>query len=417
MNRIEIAGNIPLNGEIAVQGSKNAALPLMAAAVLHEGKTVLHNCPRILDVEYMAGILRELGCRVVWESGSTLEIDAGNLKDSCVPGRLAGRFRASVILMGSLLGRCKEAILPYPGGCTIGMRPIDLHLKAIEQMGAVTELLDDAVRLFTSGLHGSEIELAFPSVGATENIILAAVLAEGTTRIRGYAAEPEVEELCRFLKAKGAVIAGLGSRELVITGVEQLKDSEHTLIADRIVAGTYLCAAAGTRGKITLFNAPAGHLKMLIALLKKTGARIWEEETQITIDGSAACGSIDHVETAPYPGFPTDMQSQMMALLCRAEGVSRITENLFEERFLAAGELNRLGAKVKVQGKTASIEGVKSLRGVPVTAQELRGGAALVVAGLMADGKTTVRECQYIERGYEDICRDLSSLGADIRKV
>lgn len=417
MNRIEIAGNIPLNGEITVQGSKNAALPLMAASVLHEGKTVLHNCPRILDIEYMAGILRELGCTVIWKDDNTLLIDAKKLSGGCVSGRFATKLRASVILMGSLLGRCREAKLPYPGGCTIGTRPIDLHLRAMEQMGAAVQLSEDMIRLCTSGLHESEIELPFPSVGATENIILAAVLTRGITRIRGCATEPEVEELCRFLVEKGAVIDGIGSRELRITGVDKLTDSEYTLITDRIVAGTYLCAAAGTRGKITLRSAPVQHLKPLIGLLEETGAKVSEEPGRIVIDGSAAFGCIDRIVTAPYPGFPTDMQSQMMALLCRAKGISRITENLFEARFLAARELNRFGAKVSVRGRTAFIEGVETLKGAEVTAYELRGGAALVIAGLMADGKSVVRGCRFIDRGYEDICRDLQGLGADIRKI
>lgn len=416
MNKIEITGNIPLNGEVCIQGSKNAALPLMAGAILHEGTTVLHNCPRIRDIEYMAEILRELGCLVTWEARHTLKIDAAGLNNCCVSARYATRLRASVILMGSLLGRCKKARLPYPGGCVIGTRPIDLHIAAMQELGAAAESFADAVQFQADDLHGCEIALPLPSVGATENVILAAALAKGTTRLCGCAAEPEVEELCRFLNGKGARISGVGSTQLCITGVDKLKDSEYTLITDRIVAGTYLCAAAGTRGSVTLLHAPVGHLKPLTGLLEETGAKIFCEAGKVTIDGSSAYGALPGIRTAPYPGFPTDLQSQMMAVLCCAQGRSTITENLFEARFLAAGELNHMGAHIRVSGRTAYIEGVRVLDGGTVKAQELRGGAALVIAGLMARGRTQVCGCSYIERGYEDICRDLRALGADIRR-
>lgn len=417
MNRIQITGKIPLCGEIAVQGSKNAALPLMAASVLHEGRTVLHNCPRILDVESMAEILRELGCMVVWEERHTLLIDAKSLTGTRVSERLAASLRASVILLGSLLGRCGEAQLPCPGGCSIGSRPIDLHLKAMNQMGAMWENGSGGIRFFTEGLRGSEITLTFPSVGATENVILAAVRAQGTTRIRGAAREPEIQELCRFLKEKGARITEEGGEELLITGVEELKDTEHTLIPDRIVAGTYLCAAAGSRGRITLNEVIPKNLGSLLEVLEQAGAKIQRKAGGVTLDGKTAVLPVSRVETAPYPGFPTDMQSQLMAFLCGGQGVSRITENLFEARFLIAEELKKMGAEVVIQERTAWILGGNQLKGTCVTARDLRGGAALVIAGLMAEGETVINGCQYIDRGYEDICRDLAMLGADIRRI
>lgn len=413
MTRIQITGNIPLNGEIRVQGSKNAALPLMAASVLHQGRTILHNCPQIADVESMSEILRELGCKVEREEHSLI-IDAGKVTGFQISEKYATRLRASVILMGSLLCRCKNAELPYPGGCSIGLRPIDLHLYAMKQLGA--EVFDDCrlVRLSGDRMKGGRITFSFPSVGATENAVLAAVMTQGTTHISGCAAEPEIRELCQFLNEKGARIKGIGSSELTICGVENLQDSEYTLMPDRIVAGTYLCAAVGTRGQVLLKDIIPEHLQSLTGLLRQTGAIVKNGSDWIWADGVRADKPLDKIETAPYPGFPTDLQSQLMAVLTKSQGTSHILESMFESRFLTAKELQKMGAKITIEHKTAAIMGVSKLDGAKVTARDLRGGAALVIAGLMAQGETVVDGCHFIDRGYEDICRDLCRLGARI---
>lgn len=417
MDRIQTRGNIPLCGEVIIQGSKNAALPLMAAAVLHRGTTVLHHCPQILDVEYMSEILRGLGCMVRREGG-TLIIDARELSAFCVAPQFATMLRASVLLMGSLLGRCGCARLPYPGGCTIGQRPIDLHLQVFERLGAVVCPEEKGIGVYAdTQLQGCNLQLAFPSVGATENAILGAVLAKGTTVLEGCATEPEIAELCRFLNQKGARIEGIGRRRLTITGVTCLQDSQYTLMPDRIVAGTYLLAAAGTRGNISVRGICPGHLGALTAVLQKTGAEVKILRDAICMNAGEAHLPVPSVQTEPYPGFPTDLQSQLMVFLTGADGEGRIEERLFESRFLIAGELRKMGAEIAVDGQSAVIKGKNRLKGGIVRAQELRGGAALVAAGLMAEGETVILGSHFIKRGYEDICRDLSGLGADIKEL
>ncbi|EET60067.1 UDP-N-acetylglucosamine 1-carboxyvinyltransferase [Marvinbryantia formatexigens DSM 14469] len=437
MNRIQTRGNIPLCGEVTIQGAKNAALPLMAAAVLHRGTTVLHRCPQILDVEYMSGILRGLGCTVRRE-GQTLIIDAREISDFCVAAQPATCLRASVLLMGSLLGRCGCARLPYPGGCTIGERPIDLHLQVFERMGAQILPEEEGIGVYAgkgcakepgcaradgaappdrARLQGCSLRLSFPSVGATENAILGAVLAEGTTELDGCATEPEIAELCRFLNQKGAKIEGVGRQRLVITGVTCLQDSQYTLMPDRIVAGTYLLAAAGTRGRISVRGVCPEHLGALTEVLQKSGAKLKTGRDVICMDAREAYLPVSSVRTEPYPGFPTDLQSQLMVFLTGARGVSTLEERLFESRFLIAGELQKMGAELAIHGRLAVIKGTCGLRGAIVQARELRGGAALVAAGLMAEGETLVLDSHFIKRGYEDICRDLSGLGADIKEL
>ncbi len=419
MDQIQTRGHIPLGGEVTIQGSKNAALPLMAAALLHPGRTVLYHCPRILDVEYMGMILKKLGCAVTWER-QALVIDAREACNFRVPSFPATRFRASVLLLGSLLGRFGSARLPYPGGCTIGLRPIDLHLRLFEQMGAAMEQTPDEIRLFTKEgkrLQGCETEFAFPSVGATENAIIGAVKAKGVTVLKGCATEPEIAELCRFLNEKGAKIEGVGSEVLTVTGTEELHDSEYTLMSDRIVAGTYMLAVAGTGGSALLRGAPWEQMDMLIRMLKKNGVRICAQPDSVRIDASAAHLQAADIQTAPYPGFPTDLQSQMMVLLCGADGESRLEETLFESRFLIAKELVKMGADIRIEGRVAKIRGVRGLSGAAVNAKELRGGAALVTAGLLASGRTVISGSRFIRRGYEDICRDFSELGADIQEI
>lgn len=429
MGSIWVCGKGPLTGETAVQGSKNAALPLIAASVLHRGVTVLHNCPDISDVAWLCRLLEMMGCRICRE-GVSLMIDASHLKSIGTEEACAGKLRASVLLLGSLLVRMGEVTLPYPGGCVIGSRPVDYHLEIMEKLGAEVWMDEERIRLKTARLLGTEIPLRFPSVGATENGILAAVLAEGTTRLTGCAKEPEIRELCRFLNEKGARIL-CRDDEIVIEGVEGLRDSEYTLMPDRITAGTYLLAAAGTKGRICLHRTPTQCLGSLMKLLESMGARIRvyeeegvrgkREEDRLLLGRTAEldCRSLRpepvEIHTAPYPGFPTDLQSQLMAALTLGEGrKSMIWETMFEERFQAAAELRKMGADIRLDGKRAQILGVKELRGAVMEARELRGGAALVIGGLMAQGASRIENSGFLKRGYEDICRDLRDLGAAV---
>lgn len=413
MEYIEILGGRPLEGEVKIQGSKNAALPVLAAAVLHKGTTVLNNCPKITDVMYMIQILEEMGCHTSW-SGHSLHIDTKGLCAPFVSCDLGEKMRSSVILMGALLGRMKEAWIPYPGGCTIGPRPIDMHINAFTRMGAYIKEENCILHAQTSGLCGACIVFNSPSVGATENVILGAVLASAETRIIGAAKEPEIEELCRFLNEKGARITGAGSSYIVIKGVSELHDSEYTLMPDRIVAGTYLMGALATRGICCLKDVPIEQLEEVFRVVKQMGAMVYLEKCDIIIDGRQAIHPVAYLETEPHPGFPTDLQSQLMAVLCLAKGESRIRETIFEDRFKIYSDLNRMGARVTVDKREAGITGVAALRGAQVAAPELRGGAALVIAGLAAEGRSAVQKYEYIKRGYEDICADFRQLGADI---
>lgn len=415
MDCIEIIGGRPLHGEVSVQGSKNGALPILAGAVLHKGITVLHNCPKILDVMYMIQILQELGCQVWWQE-SSLYIDASRLSASHVSAELGEKMRSSVILMGSLLGRVGEAWIPYPGGCVIGARPVDIHIDALQKMQVYVEESEGLLHVRTEGIKGDRVRFKYPSVGATENIILAAVLGEGVTEIQGGAIEPEIIELCGFLNSKGAKIDITGDYLIRIEGVSELLDSEYKLMPDRIVAGTYLMAAVATRGCISLRNVPVGQLTEVLKILQQMGAWIEYDKAILKIDASRADIPVKILETMPYPGFPTDLQSPLMAALCLANGRSHIIESVFEARFKAAGQLNRMGARITIDGQEAIIDGVAALKGVQVIAPELRGGAALVIAGLAAEGQTQVLSSHFIDRGYEDISRDFRLLGADIRR-
>lgn len=411
----ELSGGMPLHGSITLQGSKNAALPLLAGAILHRGKTTLYHVPDIRDISVMIQILQKMGCRVHKE-GSTLRIDAACADTPCVDAFLGEQMRSSIILMGALLGRFQKAVLPFPGGCVIGVRPIDLHVTSMQKLGAVLREEDGMLCAKTEGLCGNRIHLRFPSVGATENIILAAVCAKGVTELENGAKEPEIVELCRFLRGKGAKISGIGTSCLRIEGVERLRDSSYTLMPDRIVAGTYLFAAAATRGQICLCGARPQDMMEVLHILKKMGAEFRYIDEKLWMDGRNAYYPVDYVCTDTYPGFPTDLQSQLLAALCVAEGKSRVRESIFEERFRIAPQLNRMGAHVTVDGREAIVEGCGHLKGADVRAEELRGGAALVVAGLAAKGTTRVYGRTFIERGYEDIAGDLGKLGAVISK-
>ena len=411
-----MSGGRPLEGAVTIQGSKNGALPVLAGALLQKGVTVLYNCPRIADVDCMLQILEHLGCKIQWQD-NTLVIDAACAQGVQVPEKLGGKMRSSVILLGSLLGRYGKAVLPYPGGCTIGKRPIDLHKKALAMMGAVFEDQENAIAVnVPRGLVGQKICLPFPSVGATENVILSAVTAQGETILQGAAREPEIEELCRFLKGKGAVIFGEGSDQIVIRGVKELHDSSYTLAADRIVAGTYLLGAALTRGRVFLEKAPYGQMDAMLAVLGKMGAVIRSSPKGIDMDGRGAVKPLGFLlKTEPYPGFPTDLQSPLMAALAVAQGESVIEECIFEARFHVVRQFRRMGADISIEEHKARIRGVSHLCGTYVKAQELRGGAALVLAALGAQGTTMIQDDGYIGRGYENLARDLRHLNASIR--
>lgn len=415
MEYFEITGGTPLHGSITLQGSKNAALPLMAASILHPGRTTLHHVPAIRDVDVMIEILENIGCTVQKDNG-TLIIDAAKAEHFEVATSLGERMRSTIILLGSMLGRAGRAKMPFPGGCIIGMRPIDIHITSLGKMGAVFEETDGMLCAVTDGLCGSRIHLRFPSVGATENVILAAVYARGRTRIENCAKEPEIAELCRFLREKGAKIEGEGTSCILVEGVSHLRDSTYMLMPDRIVAGTYLFAAAATRGEICLEGMRPSDMESVLDVLGRMGAVYENREDGFYLDGRKAINPLPVVCTETYPGFPTDLQSQLLATLCVARGRSVIRECIFEERFRIAPWLNRMGADVTTDGREAVIEGKAHLSGQMVKAQELRGGAALVIAALMAQGITRVYGSAFIERGYEDLAGDLRKLGAVISK-
>ncbi len=416
MECVEIRGGRSLCGQVEVQGSKNAVLPMLAASVLHAGISRIQGCPRIQDVYDMIELLEDLGCRVWWE-GQCLAIDASRIRGGELPAQTASRMRSSVLFLGALLGRTGRARIPYPGGCVLGERPVDLHISAIKALGAQIEEDTRGIRARGRELRGCQVRLGFPSVGATENLILAAVLARGDTVIHNAAREPEVEELCLFLREKGARIRVCPQGRIEIRGVECLQDSRHTLAADRIVAGTYLLAAAVTRGRILLKGAPVRHMTGFLEPLAAMGIRMEKAGECLAADCRGKLQNIGFLQTMPYPGFPTDLQSPMMTLLAVTEGRSRIRENIFESRFKAAQELEKMGARIKIEGRDAVIDGVERLQGTRVEARELRGAAALLLAGLNAAGITRVRGCRFADRGYENFCENLAGLGADIRLI
>lgn len=413
MDSVYIYGGNYLKGETKIQGSKNAVLPILAASLLIRGTCVIRNCPRIADVYHMQNLLQELGCFVSW-AGNTVTVNAAQVNDSRMSGESVTRMRSSIMLLGAMLGRLGEVNMAYPGGCVIGRRPIDIHLSALREMGV--EILEQE-QFFTARagrLKGMEYTLPFPSVGATENVILAAVTADGRTVLCNAAREPEITALCGFLSEAGARIEGAGSRNLVITGVEALHDAVYTVPADRIVAGTYLTAALASGGSIFLEEAPAGQLGALLHAAEEMGGSVTVNEEGIGLDVIGRRKAVPYLKTEIYDGFPTDLQSPLMAALSLAEGSSVIEEAIFENRFRIVKDLKRMGADIEVVRNRAYINGVEKLEGTEVEAEELRGGAALVAAGLAAEGRTVIKNRHFIERGYENICRDLRNLGADI---
>lgn len=413
MDSIHIYGGNFLRGETKIQGSKNAALPILAASLLIKGTSVIKNCPRIADVYHMQNLLQELGCFVSW-AGSTVTVNALHVNDNRMSGESVTRMRSSVMLLGAMLGRLGDVTMAYPGGCVIGSRPIDIHLSALRDMGVEIEEQEQLFTAKAKKLQGTELHLPFPSVGATENIILASVTAEGITVLHGAAKEPEIEALCGFLKEAGADIEGVGGSSLIIKGVEELHEAKYAVPADRIVTGTYLMAALAAGGSIFLENAPAEQLTAVLETAEKMGGCVTVNEEGVGIDVIHKLKALPYLKTEVYPGFPTDLQSPLMAALSLSQGQSIIEENIFENRFRIVDDLQRMGAEIEVVKNKAYINGVETLRGMDVEAEELRGGAALVVAGLAAEGKSVVRNRHFIERGYENICKDLRNLGADI---
>lgn len=415
MEEIRITGGRPLRGTISIQGSKNAALPMMAAALLHRGISVLDGCPAIADVFCMEEILKSLGART-WRKEGRLYLDCQNAEGTEINGGYTGRMRSSVILLAPLLARNGRVSMGYPGGCVIGKRPVDQHLFALKKLGAFIEETEDGILADARGLLGGEIVFSKRSVGATEQGILAAVTARGDTVLINAAREPEIVWLCRYLNGMGARIQGEGTDCIRIRGVKELGPGNMKVPPDRIVAGTYLCAAAATRGRITIENPPKGELDAFLEVYGKIGGQYNWNSGKLIADGRNVRFPLPFLETEIYPGFPTDLQSPIMAVLATVPGESCIRENIFEDRFRLVEELRRMGASVSVSGREARIHGGFPLKGCLVEARELRGGAALVAAALAAEGKSIVRGCSFIRRGYEHICEDLAKLGGQIEE-
>jgi len=416
MDSIHIQGGVPLKGKVRVQGSKNAALPILAATLLVGERTYLRNCPRISDVHAMLKLLKSLGCRVQWQQDGVL-IESGEVRCGEMPKEAVRGMRSSLFLLGALLGRCGEACMEYPGGCVIGERPIDMHLEALSKMGVSFEEENGKLKAVAGRLHGAHIRLRFPSVGVTENVIMAGVMAEGDTGLEGAAKEPEVQALCKFLCSCGAVIEGIGTDSLWIRGGRRLYGTNFTIPADRIVAGTFLFACLGTGGCVYLEDAPVGEMEEVISLAEAMGGRFFDDGKGLYVQ---APGEIQPVRlvTGPYPKFPTDLQSVVLAVATGAEGESVIEERIFENRFRILSELRKMGAFVEqISPECVRVRGRSVLRGCAVEAKELRGGAALAVAGMMAEGDTLISGYPFIYRGYENICRDFRELGVRIASV
>ena len=415
MSAIIIRGGRPLSGSLTVQGAKNSVLPILAATLLSGEVCRIRHCPRLRDVETAMEILRHLGCRADWQ-GRDLLVDAADLTRWDVPDHLMSRMRSSVVFLGAILARCGQAEMTYPGGCELGARPIDLHLAALRSMGAAIQETGGRLACRRERLTGTEIVLSLPSVGATENAMLAACGAEGTTVIANAAREPEIVDLQTFLQKMGAHVQGAGSSTVVVEGGAPLHGCVHTVVADRIVAATYLAAAAGTGGDIRLEGVDYRHLSAVATMLRQAGCRLTCGETSIRLQAPRRLQSAGPIRTAPYPGFPTDAQAVLMASLLRSEGATVFVENIFDSRYRHVPEMVRMGADIRLEGRVAVVCGVDRLHGAAVRAKELRGGTSLVLAGLQAEGETAVTGVEHIQRGYEDLTGELAQLGADIRQ-
>ncbi|HHW61235.1 MAG TPA: UDP-N-acetylglucosamine 1-carboxyvinyltransferase [Syntrophomonadaceae bacterium] len=408
---ILIKGNTKLSGEVEISSAKNSILPILAASILSSEPVTIHKVPLIKDVFIIAEILETLGLQLEWKQQ---DITISGLAFSTHPPfDLVRQIRASFLLMGPLLAKYGKARIAFPGGCAIGHRPIDLHLKGLQRLGASIHLTAGDVMATAQRLYGAHIYLDYPSVGATENLIMAASIAEGTSYIENAAREPEIVDLANFINAMGGKISGAGTGLITIEGVKKLSGVEYQAIPDRIEAGTYMVAVAATSGNALIKNVIPEHVKAVSAKLMETGAVIEEEKNQLWVQGSQEVQPV-YIKTLPYPGFPTDMQAQMMAYLSRGKGSSIISESVFENRFMHVPELKRMGAKIRIEGRTSVIEGKSRLTGTTVKASDLRAGAALVIAGMMADGITMVKDHQHVERGYENLAQKLNLMGAEI---
>lgn len=417
MDTIEIVGGNRLTGSVRISGAKNAALPIMTAALLADGEHVFRNVPNLRDVHTMTRLLGRLGVDASYQDGR-VHVSASGSIEPTAPYDLVKQMRASVLVLGPLVARCGHAIVSMPGGCAIGARPIDQHLKGLEAMGADVELHHGYVEVKVPGgrLKGSDVALDFPTHTGTENLMCAAVLAKGRTTLTNCAREPEVEELARVLNKMGARIEGAGTSVISIEGVDSLNPVDHAIIPDRIEAGTFMVASAATAGDLLLEGIGFEPLEAVISKLRETGSVVEREGDGIRVVGSEVIRPTDII-TQPHPGFPTDMQAQLMMLMCLANGTSRITETVFENRFMHVSELNRMGAEIHVNGRTATVHGVRKLEGAEVMATDLRASASLVLAGLVAEGTTHVRRVYHLDRGYEHIEEKLAPLGANIKRV
>ena len=414
MEKLIIQGGRKLSGTVKISGAKNAVLPVIAASLLASTPSVIEEIPDLDDVRTIADVLQYLGLSTRWEEPGSLYVDSTGIKSCEASYELVRKMRASFLVMGPLLSRFQEARISLPGGCAIGSRPIDLHLKGFEALGAEIILGHGFIEARApKGLTGAGIYLDFPSVGATENIMMAASLARGQTILENAAQEPEIVDLANYLNAMGAGVRGAGTNVIKIEGVRQLTGTHYAVIPDRIEAGTYMVATAMTGGDVVIKNVLFEHMKPLVAKLKEAGVRIEEDVDQVHVQAPEVLKAVD-IKTLPYPGFPTDMQSQFMALMTVANGASVVTETVFENRFMHVDELKRMGACIKIDGRAAHVEGVPRLTGCPVTATDLRAGAALVISGLAAEGTTEIGAVYHIDRGYDKLVDKLRGLGADI---
>lgn len=412
MSKLTITGGKPLEGTITVSGAKNAVLPIIAASLLCTEPIQLDDAPDLLDVNIMNQVISVLGAKVE-RKGSTLQIQARNIDCIEAPYDLVSQMRASIVTMGPLLARVGHVRISHPGGCAIGSRPINWHLKGLEALGAEVRMDHGFLDVSTKGLKGTRIYLDYPSVGATQNIMMAASMAQGTTLIENSAQEPEIVDLATFLNEMGGKVRGAGTSIIHIEGVREFHGTTHTVIPDRIEAGSYLLLAAATGGDVLVQNVIADHLKPLIAKMEEAGIRMKEEGDGIRISGDGVYNSVD-IKTQVHPGFPTDLQAPFMAFLTRASGTGIITETVFENRFMHVDELKRMGADIKIEGRSAIIQGIQHLNAAPVTATDLRAGAALILASLTAEGTTEIRGIHHIDRGYEKVEEKLARLGANI---
>ena len=416
MQKIIVTGGVPLHGEVAISGAKNAVLPILCAALLADGPVSVGNVPQLHDVKTTLRLLAELGAGIDSDEVSTLQIDPRSVNSHVAPYELVKTMRASVLVLGPLLAKHGAAEVSLPGGCAIGSRPVDLHIRALEALGARITVEHGFIKAEAQRLKGGKVEFEMVSVGATENVLMAATLADGTTVIDNAAREPEIVDLADCLVAMGADIEGAGSERIVVRGVERLHGGRHDVVADRIETGTFLVAGAMTGGRVTATHARPETLGAVLDKLREAGADVETTADTITVDMRGRRPKAVDIVTAPHPGFPTDMQAQFMAMNCIAEGVGSIDETIFENRFMHVNELMRLGAEIQIEGHRATVTGVDKLSGAPVMATDLRASASLILAGLVADGYTTIDRIYHLDRGYEHIERKLSALGARIRR-